>query len=102
MRRSGSRVRRTRRGFQIRLSGPERDALRSLPGQLRELLERDDPSAGRLFPPAYGDDAERNAEYDALVHDDLLAARLSSLRVMEETLDASHLNEDRWRTGWER
>jgi hypothetical protein len=94
VRRPASRVRRTRRGFQVRLSREERDALRSLPGQLRELLERDDPSAGRLFPPAYGADAERNAEYEALVHDDLLAERLSSLRVMEETMDASNLTED--------
>jgi hypothetical protein len=94
VRRQASRVRRTRRGFQVRLSAPERDALRSLPAQLRELLERDDPSAGRLFPPAYRDDPERNAEYEALVRNDLMAERLSSLRVMEETLDATHLTED--------
>ena len=94
MRRPASPVRRTRRGFQLRLSPQERQALRSLPAQLRELLERDDPSAARLFPPAYRDDPERNAEYEALVRDDLMAERLSSLQVMEETLDASNLTED--------
>jgi Domain of unknown function (DUF2017) len=94
VRRPASPVRRTRRGFQLRLSPQERQALRSLPAQLRELLERDDPSAARLFPPAYQDDPERNAEYEALVRDDLMAERLSSLQVMEETLDASTLTED--------
>jgi hypothetical protein len=92
-------IRRTRRGFQLRLSREEREALRSLPGQLRELLEREDPSARRLFPPAYGDDAERNAEYRRLVGDDLMAQRLSSLQVMEETLDATRLNEEQM-TDW--
>jgi hypothetical protein len=94
VRRPASPVRRSRGGFHLRLSRRERDALRSLPGQLQELLERDDPSAARLFPPAYGDDPERNAEYEALVRDDLMAQRLASLRVMEDTLDASRLTED--------
>jgi hypothetical protein len=94
VRRPAARVRRTRRGFQLRLPAEERDALRSLPAQLRQLLEREDPSARRLFPPAYGDDAERNAEYERLVRDDLMAERLASLRVMEETLDASRLDEE--------
>jgi len=47
-----------------------------------------------LFPPAYGDDAERSAEYAALVGDDLRAHRRSALDVMEATIDADGLDEE--------
>jgi hypothetical protein len=89
------RVRRTRRGrFELRLSSHEREALRSLPGQLRELLDSGDPALERLFPPAFGDDAERSDEYAGMVGDDLKAHHRSSLEVMEATIDARRLDED--------
>ena len=70
-----ARVRRTRKGdFQLRLPRGEREALRSLPAQLRDLLATDDPALERLFPPAYGEDRSRSAEYSALVRDDLSPA----------------------------
>jgi hypothetical protein len=94
MRESEPRVRRTRRGwFELRLPRQERDALRLLPGQLRELLESNDPALERLFPPAYGDDAQRSDEYARMVGDDLVAHHRSSLEVMEETIDAHRLSE---------
>jgi hypothetical protein len=80
-------------GFRVRLPREERELLRSLPGQLRALLERDDPSLERLFPPAYGDDLEANAAYDELVRDELLRGRLAALRLLEETVDAEQLDE---------
>ena len=47
------RIRRTRKGtFALNIPREERDALRSLPGQLRDLLATDDPALERLFPPA--------------------------------------------------
>jgi Domain of unknown function (DUF2017) len=61
---------------------------------MRELLGANDPSAGRLFPPAYEDDPELNAEYVGLVHDELLNGRLRALQVMEETIDAERLDEE--------
>lgn len=89
------RVTRTRRGdFDLRLPKAEREVLRVLPAQLRELLGSDDPALGRLFPPAYEDDPDRTAEYDQLVRNDLLAGRLKSLEVMEATVDARRLTED--------
>lgn len=87
-------VRRRRDGtYSLRLDADERDALRSLPGQLRELLATDDPVLDRLFPSAYTDDAEASAEYARLMRDDLMAGRLSSIAVMEETIDAERLDE---------
>ncbi|MER3452981.1 MAG: hypothetical protein C4344_04840, partial [Acidimicrobiia bacterium] len=71
------RVRRVGPGrYELRLPEAERALMRSLPGQLRELLlAGDDPALARLFPPAY-DDPEADAEYRALMHDELLAKRL--------------------------
>jgi hypothetical protein len=91
----GKRVKRTRKGeYQLRLPPEERDILRSLPGQLRELLQTDDPSLKRLFPPAYKDDAALEAEYRRYMGDDLLESHGRSLEVMERTIDAEVLNEE--------
>ena len=92
----GRRVKRTRSGdFQLSLPAQERELLRSLPGQVTELLgNSDDPDLRRLFPPAYADDAEGEAEYRALMHDDLLDHHRHSLEVMADTVDATRLDAD--------
>ena len=88
-------IRRTRDGtYRLQLSPEERDALRTLPGQLRELLGTDDPSLHRLFPPAYHDDPERDAEYRHLMREELVNRRLESLGVVEETIDAELITEE--------
>jgi hypothetical protein len=95
MRRVPQRVTRTRRGaYRLRLPSGERDLLRTLPGQLRDLLGTDDPALERLFPPAYPDDAVRQAEYEGMVRDELAAGRRSALDVMEATIDAERLDEE--------
>jgi hypothetical protein len=95
MARTQRRVRRTRRGdFELRLPEAEREILRALPDQLRDLLESTDPTVRRLFPPAYQDDPELNAEYEQLVRGDLLAGKLKSLEIMEATIDAHRISED--------
>ena len=92
-------IERTRRGFRLRLSDDERAVLRALPRQLRELLGSGDPSTVRLFPPAYRDDPERQAEFRALMEDDLLTQKREALDVMEATLDAERLDEEQL-TAW--
>jgi hypothetical protein len=94
------RVERTARGdFRLRLSAREREILRALPGQLRELLGTDDPALHRLFPPAYDEGSERQAEYASLVRGELLRDRLEALAVMEGTMDARRLTEEEM-TAW--
>jgi Domain of unknown function (DUF2017) len=91
------RVQRTRRGtYEVHLPEPERALLSSLADQLRELLAEttDDPVVRRLFPTAYHDDAERDREYQQLVRDELLERRLAALATVEDTLEASELDEE--------
>lgn len=89
------RIQRTRRGdFRLRLPAEERQVLRALPGQLRELMTTSDASLRRLAPPAYADDPRLEAEYRELVGDDLTAERLRGLEVMEQTVEADRLDEE--------
>jgi uncharacterized protein DUF2017 len=90
------RIERTRDGgVRLRLPQDERALLRSLPAQLRALLDEapEDPSLERLFPPAY-DDAENEDEYRRLMGDELLDGRRRALRVVEETLDQDRLSSE--------
>jgi hypothetical protein len=91
-------IKRTRRGFELRLGPDEREVLRGLPGQLRQLLEEEspasDPSMVRLYPPAYPDDPIRNLEYELVAGDDLTKQRLAAAETMERTIDADRLDED--------
>ena len=82
-----------RGGYRLRLPADERAVLRSLPGQLRELLRTDDPSLARLFPTAYADDPEADDEFGRLVRGELLDGKLEALRVVEESVDAEHLDD---------
>ena len=79
--------------FRLRLSDGERELLRTLPGELRALLdsERDDPGLRRLFPPAYERDEEGEDEYRRLMADELLEGRRAALRLVEETAGRDRL-----------
>lgn len=100
MARFGRRLKRTGKGrFKLSLPRQERDILRSLPAELRLLLPTGDPALERLFPPAYRDDPAGSAEYERLMHEDLVTGKLSSLDVMEQTIDATELTEEQL-TAW--
>ena len=80
--------------YLLQLSEEERDLLRGLPGQLRELLGSSDPSLRRLSPPAHPDDPRSEAQYRELVGEDLESQRRRALETMEATIDAEVLDED--------
>ena len=95
-------IRRTRGGeFAVALSAQERDVLRSLPAQLREILAAydEDPGLRRLFPTAYPDDEELESEYRSLMSPDLVASHAAALDMMEATVDRDRLTEDET-LGW--
>jgi hypothetical protein len=84
--------------YAVHLQDWEQQLLNGLAGDLRGLLEEDtdDPSVRRLFPTAYHDDAEKDAEYQVLVRDELLQRRLAALDALQSTtpdreLDAAGL-----------
>ena len=90
------RVKRTGKGhYEIRLRPSERTLMLDLVSMLREqlLASTDDPSMRRLFPPAYPDDAERDAGYQVLTRDELLEHKLAALDTVEATLDGGELDE---------
>lgn len=94
------RIQRDRKGgYRLRLPPEERELLRSLPGQLREVMQTADPGLRRLFPPAYPDDSEADDEFRRLMHAELLEGKLAALRVVEETADADHLTGEQLE-GW--
>ncbi len=88
-------VRRSRKGhFEIRLGEAERELLRSLAPQMRELLASDDPVLDRLYPVAYPDDEDRETEYRLLVRDELRSSHEAALAALEESADAERLDEE--------
>ena len=98
-----ARIFRTADGLvRLRLAPDERALLRSLPQELRELLDdaRDEPDLRRLFPPAY-DDAEEEAEYRRLVGDGLLEGKRRALETVARTAEHETLTPaeaDAWLT----
>ncbi len=87
----------------VHLADWERRLLAEMVGELRRNLldhtpARDggdglDPSLRRLFPPAYLSDPDRDADYQRLMRDELLAERLDHLDLLDGTLEADHLND---------
>ena len=83
------RVRREPSGrFRLRLRPNETSLMVALVEQLREQLSAstDRPTLRRLFPPAYPDDAEKDAGYQVLTRDELAERKLSALAVVESGL----------------
>jgi hypothetical protein len=73
----------------LQMDSVVRDVVGRVCMELREaLLEgTDDPELRRLFPPAYKDDPQREAAYEALVRDDLVTSRLRALDTVIATVD---------------
>jgi hypothetical protein len=79
------------------LEDPERDLLRMLPLQARELVDHDDPTSQRLFPVAYPDDAAAQSDYSQMMGGSLLEHHQHALETLvatvdEPTIDADELN----------
>ena len=91
----GGPIQRRRDGsYAVDLGQDQRQLLSTLVEQLRELLTTDSPVLERLFPPPYGDDQDRNEGYAAVAHPELIENRLAALDTMEQSLDATTLDQD--------
>ncbi|HSO52886.1 MAG TPA: DUF2017 family protein [Actinomycetes bacterium] len=84
----------------VRLANAEVAVLRGLPDQLRTVLGEgeDEPVNRRLFPPAYLDvaDIEHDAEFQRLMHDDLVTEKLTNLDLVTDTLARGTSSVRRW------
>ena len=101
MSRFRSRFRRRSDGsMEFRVDDRERELMRDLVNQLRDLLLTTaptgvvDPHLRRLFPTAYPDDERRDADYQELMRGDLLEQRLAQLDLVEVSLNQTRLAPD--------
>ena len=80
--------------YVLELDPRERELIRQLLGELRELLSLDstDPRVRRLYPSAYADDAEKEDEYRRLTLDELKQGRLANVDLVEASVDAESLS----------
>lgn len=77
--------------FRLSLGDNERGGLLRFLEELRRLLNgdvTDDLRTRRLFPTAYHDDPEADAEYQRLMQDELMQSRLAAISSTEELLRA--------------
>jgi hypothetical protein len=65
-----------------------------LPDQARELVDHDDPAAQRLFPVAYLDDEEAQADYRDMMGTSLLEHHRHALDTLVATIDAPTIDAD--------
>ena len=97
MRRFRSPVRRRADGaFDVRLDADARALLGTLGAQVRDLIEHDEDGGAnvrRLFPPTYGDDAVRDAEFQVSFGDELRQSRLAAIDVLCTTAGEERIDE---------
>jgi hypothetical protein len=82
---------RGRNGYVLRIAPQERALVIRLLGELSELLNSpaEQPATARLFPVVHPDDAEREAEYQRLMRDELVTSRLAGIESVIKVLEGS-------------
>jgi len=88
-------IRRKGDGFIVDLGDDESAIIRRLTGELRSLLTDPEPNPearaliARLFPIAYPDDEEMEAEYQRLMREELVASKLSAFDIIDDAVTAN-------------
>lgn len=74
--------------FALNLTPDERTTLRGFVDQLDDVISapHDDPRVRRLFPTAYHDNPEHDAEYQGYMRDELAQSRRASIDTVREVL----------------
>ena len=88
--------RRTDGRYDLALDPALRDVLSQVLADLRDVLDQDPdhPDLERLRPPAYADDADREAAYRLLAGEELRDAQRTSIDAVLASLDRDVLTED--------
>ena len=76
-------------GWQIGFDAEERSLLIRLMDELGELLNGpgDNDLVRRLFPTAYPEDEEKEAEYQRLMREELVTSRMAAIEIVKDVLD---------------
>jgi hypothetical protein len=84
-----------RGGWRINLDDEERNLLLRLMGELQALLTGPDDNdlIRRLFPVAYPEDEEKEAEYQRLMREELVASRLAAIESVTRTVEPANAKE---------
>ena len=84
-------IARGRNGYVLRIGAPERALVVRLLDELGEMLKAPagQPATARLFPVVHPDDADREAEYQRLMRDELVTSRLAGIEVVKDALRGS-------------
>jgi len=79
--------------FEITLSADDRSTLLRFVDQLSGILAMgpDDVRLRRLFPTAYHENPEHDAEYQGYMRDELTQSRAASIAVVKEVLESTEL-----------
>ncbi len=80
--------------FELKLGETERQLLKSLPNEVKQLLDDKDESTIRLRPITYSADPELEAEVIRLVGDDLVEHHKFALDTLSDTASESLVTED--------
>jgi hypothetical protein len=78
--------------YALDLTGEERDVVKRLLQELGELVEEDDATVQRLFPPAHRDDPEASAAFAALARDGLVQGRRTAIDAVLASVDRDRLS----------
>ena len=79
----------------VLLGEEERALLVDLAEQFRTVLTLDeDPDLRRLYPAAYAHDAERDADYVNLIHDDLVRTRIDAVDELVGSSSAASIDDE--------
>jgi hypothetical protein len=75
--------------FAVRMEPRERELIRGLLDELREMLALapEDPRVRRLYPAAYAADEELEDEYQRMTRDELRSGRLESIDAVEASVE---------------
>ena len=75
--------------FLVRMEPRERELIRGLLDELREMLALapEDPRVRRLYPAAYASDEELEDDYQRMTRDELRSGRLESIDAVEASVE---------------
>ena len=81
-----------RGGWRINLDDEERNLLLRLMGELQALITgpADNELLRRLFPVAYPEDEDKEAEYQRLMREELVASRLAAIESVTRTVEPAN------------